>query len=240
MKNIFQAFIESLYAASDAASLLAAMEIVAKAFDLTSFAYLMAPRDLDQVTLISNYPESWTSHYLASGYAKTDPVISRVRRTADPFEWGEGIWLEPLGPQEAKLMDEAGEFGIRSGFSFPLCDQSCRFASVTFAADQYPQAFRQCFAKQRQVLMLVAILFHAEARKMLSPRRLIGSVMLSPRELECLEWAAEGKSAWDIGKIVGLSRRTVSFHLENAKTKLGVRTIPQAVALLVSARQPKR
>lgn len=240
MKNIFQTFIDALSDASDASSLLSAMEKVAAAFDLTSFAYLVASRDRREVNLISNYPEKWTSHYLASGYALSDPVINRVRRMQDPFEWGDGIWPDPLMPTESRLMDEAGEFGIRCGFSFPIHDRSCRFASVTFAADQCPQSLQQCFAKHRQVLQLIAFFFHAEARRMIFPRRLVGSVILSPRELECLEWAAKGKSAWDIGQIIGLSRRTVSFHLENAKMKLGVRTIPQAVTLLMSARYPRR
>lgn len=239
MKNTFQAFIDSLSQASDTSSLLDAMEKVAEAFDLTRFAYLVALRDKRAVSLISNYPGEWTDHYVASGYERADPVISRVRRMVEPFEWGEGIWPEPLMPLESRLMDEAAEFGIRCGFSFPIHDQTCRFASVTFAVDQRPQSFRQCFAKHRQVLQFIAFLFHAEARRRMVPRRLVGSVVLSPRELQCLEWAAKGKSAWDIGQIVGPSRRTISFHLENAKMKLGVRTIPQAVALLMSARQPK-
>ena len=61
-------------------------------------------------------------------------------------------------------------------------------------------------------------------------------VSLSPREYECLEWAAQGKSAWEIGRILGISRHTAAFHLENAKAKLGVRSICQAVARLIASR----
>lgn len=53
---------------------------------------------------------------------------------------------------------------------------------------------------------------------------------LSPRERECITWASQGKSASDIGAIVGISRHTVSFHLENVKRKYKVRTIVQASA----------
>ncbi|MFK5073526.1 helix-turn-helix domain-containing protein, partial [Klebsiella pneumoniae] len=34
---------------------------------------------------------------------------------------------------------------------------------------------------------------------------------LSPREFECLEWSSRGKSAWEIGSILGISRRTAAF-----------------------------
>jgi LuxR family transcriptional regulator, activator of conjugal transfer of Ti plasmids len=73
----------------------------------------------------------------------------------------------------------------------------------------------------------------------LAPERSVFGILLSPREYECLEWAAKGKSAWDIGCILNISRRTAAFHLDNAKSKLGVRTISQAVALLAAALQPR-
>ena len=53
--------------------------------------------------------------------------------------------------------------------------------------------------------------------------------VLSVRQLECLYWAQEGKSATDIGQIVGISGRTVERHLFNACRALGVRTRVQAV-----------
>ncbi|ESY67319.1 hypothetical protein X743_26970 [Mesorhizobium sp. LNHC252B00] len=39
-----------------------------------------------------------------------------------------------------------------------------------------------------------------------------------------------------MGCILGIKPRTVAFHLENAKKKLGVHTKDQAVALLASSR----
>jgi LuxR family transcriptional regulator of spore coat protein len=54
---------------------------------------------------------------------------------------------------------------------------------------------------------------------------------LTARQLECLRWAAAGKSSADIGAIVGLSPRTVDDHLAAACRRLGVRTRVQAVVL---------
>jgi DNA-binding CsgD family transcriptional regulator len=44
-----------------------------------------------------------------------------------------------------------------------------------------------------------------------------------------LSWAAEGKSDWEIGAIIGISENTVHRHIEKAKSILGVRTRMQAV-----------
>lgn len=52
---------------------------------------------------------------------------------------------------------------------------------------------------------------------------------LTTRQLECLAWVQEGKSAHDIGKILGISGRTVDGHLAAACEALGVRRRIQAV-----------
>jgi DNA-binding NarL/FixJ family response regulator len=55
------------------------------------------------------------------------------------------------------------------------------------------------------------------------------SIQLAPREKETLTWAARGKTFGEIGEILGLSRRTVEFHLDRARRKLGVPTRTQAL-----------
>jgi DNA-binding response OmpR family regulator len=54
-------------------------------------------------------------------------------------------------------------------------------------------------------------------------------VQLREREVETLTWAARGKTFEEIGTILSLSRRTVEFHLDNARRKLGVATRTQAL-----------
>jgi LuxR family quorum-sensing system transcriptional regulator SolR len=52
---------------------------------------------------------------------------------------------------------------------------------------------------------------------------------MTARESEILAWVAAGKSDWAIGRILNISGKTVNFHVENAKRKLGVGTRVQAV-----------
>jgi DNA-binding response OmpR family regulator len=54
-------------------------------------------------------------------------------------------------------------------------------------------------------------------------------VGLREREVETLTWAARGKTFQEIGTILSLSKRTVEFHLDNARRKLGVATRTQAL-----------
>ncbi|WP_295558552.1 helix-turn-helix transcriptional regulator [uncultured Hyphomicrobium sp.] len=62
-----------------------------------------------------------------------------------------------------------------------------------------------------------------------------GSDMLvSARELDCLKWTAAGKTAWEASVILGISERTVRFHLNAAREKLNCTTTTQAVAKAIS------
>ena len=47
---------------------------------------------------------------------------------------------------------------------------------------------------------------------------------LNERERETLTWAARGKTSVEIGRILGLAKRTVDFHIDNARVKLGATT----------------
>lgn len=67
--------------------------------------------------------------------------------------------------------------------------------------------------------------------------------LITDRQLECLAWVQEGKSASDIGVILGVSGRTVEGHLIKLCGHLGVKTRVQAVVLarqlgLISREEP--
>src|SRR5215475_3073271 len=49
-------------------------------------------------------------------------------------------------------------------------------------------------------------------------------VELHDREVETLTWVARGKTSAEIAQILGLTKRTVDFHLDNARIKLGAAT----------------
>jgi DNA-binding response OmpR family regulator len=51
---------------------------------------------------------------------------------------------------------------------------------------------------------------------------------LNEREVETLTWAARGKTSAEIAQILGLTKRTVDFHIDNARIKLGAANRIQA------------
>jgi len=49
-------------------------------------------------------------------------------------------------------------------------------------------------------------------------------VHLNDREIEILTWVARGKTSQQIARKLRMSKRTVDFHIDNARVKLGAQT----------------
>ena len=241
MHRVFQRFIDHLSSAIDVEGFSEAMAVTATALDLSCFAYLALPHQPDKKPLvISTYPVNWVAHYLRNHYERFDHVVIQALQSPEPFRWGADLSAGHLSSVQRGLLDEASQFGIRFGFTVPIHDGRGPIAALTFAADQQRPPFEKCVESHARVLQLIAMYFHAHVRRKLSGDRKIGGALLSCRELECLEWAAQGKSAWEIGRILGISRHTVASYLEHAKEKLGVRTIVQAATRLAAAKGEER
>src|ERR1700732_4769877 len=70
------------------------------------------------------------------------------------------------------------------------------------------------------------------ARSELRPK----TIALNEREVEVLTWAARGKTSAEIAKILDLTKRTVDFHIDNARGKLGAATRTEAVLKAATGR----
>jgi len=79
---------------------------------------------------------------------------------------------------------------------------------------------------------IIAARLNGVARTGLWPKALA----LNDREVEALTWAARGKTSAEVGQILGLTKRTVDFHIENARTKLGAATRTEAVLKAATGR----
>ncbi|TIN74366.1 LuxR family transcriptional regulator [Mesorhizobium sp.] len=236
MQAIFERFLERLSESVDEADLRAALADVSSGLDLLAFAYLSLPlRSDEKPTLISNYSASWTARYFENRYQSVDPVIVRARCGGCTFRWGLDLKSFELSQAQQLVFEEAAQFGICCGVTIPIIDRRGNVAAMTFAADEPDPAFFRVANRYEQGLQLIASCFHFFARRKLSSEPMVDGVLLTQREYECLKWAARGKSDWEIGCILGIKRRTVAFHLDNARKKLGVSTTKQAIARLASS-----
>ena len=82
------------------------------------------------------------------------------------------------------------------------------------------------------VRAMLQVISHAAVERAIALRdgqpRTAGA--LSAREAQCLRHVAIGRPDVEIGQMLGISPRTVRFHVDSAKQKLGVSTRIQAVS----------
>src|SRR5688572_6554631 len=75
MQKAYQRFVDILSGQPTRRELEMALAAAAGTLGLPMFAYLLLPEQRSAPSLISNYPGTWTKHYLAHRYDRLDPVI---------------------------------------------------------------------------------------------------------------------------------------------------------------------
>ncbi|MGD9739607.1 MAG: LuxR family transcriptional regulator [Bauldia sp.] len=187
----------------------------------------------DRPLVAMTYSPEWQKHYAQRDYVDIDPVVRAGIGGILPVDWAT---LDRAHPTVRKFFGEAQEFKVGSqGISVPVRGRHGEFAlfSVTSAMDD--REWEKLKQRYMRDFMLLAYNFHAFAlnAEQIEPADDYRD-KLSFREVECLRWTAMGKSAWDTGQIMGVSERTVKFHLENARAKLRAMNTTHAVSKALS------
>ncbi len=224
----YQEHIDALREVQSVAALRDAFATSLKNLGVSWFTYggLRLPRTgrTDPV-IITTYPDEWSRHYNENRYYETDAVVRSGFQNFLPFRWD----TLPLRPKQKRIMSEASEFKIASGLSVPIHGPSGEFALLSVASEMPAADFERVLNESRHHIHVMSLYYHAMINDMFAPDQTVEAIELSPREAEVLSWTSEGKTAWEIGEILGISERTVVFHIENAKQKLGVFNKNQAV-----------
>jgi LuxR family transcriptional activator of conjugal transfer of Ti plasmids len=229
-EHTFQEFVDAVHTADNEAEFERVATRLTRHLGFRWFAYL---RLMDYApVLISSYPKSWTDRYFDLGYQRLDPVVQRARRERGLFSWG-GTAPRPIGTREQRrFFDEAMTFGISSGITVPISGGFGRMAAFTLATDEPIARAERLLADSRDVVHLTGLYFHTHATVKLGQNSdpPAGTAILTQRERQCLAWAAQGKTVADTAVLAEIAPRTVVFHLENARRKLGAASITQCVA----------
>jgi DNA-binding CsgD family transcriptional regulator len=185
-----------------------------------------------------NVPDDICEAYAESGWETRDPVIGEHFQSFQMQYWsgtelsqvlletGESRPIATNNPCCAVLVD----CGIRSGYlcGIPPTTGNDPGSILCFSSGEgHPydpridQILRCLLPHMHVALMRTANRGEVESQ---SPR-------LSGREYQVLNWLREGKSSWDISRVLGITERTVNFHVYNLLLKLGAFNRPQAVAI---------
>ena len=126
-------------------------------------------------------------------------------------------------------MEETERFGVRGAIVAPAYLPGGVIGAVVWATPDAAVDVPAIFARRADELHTLALKFVATHHDLASRRTPSAPAPLTRREIQCLKWAAMGKTDADISQIMHISLPTVRFHQTNAARKLNVMGRPQAI-----------
>jgi DNA-binding CsgD family transcriptional regulator len=159
----------------------------------------------------SSCPEEWIKYYREEGFLEVDPVFQAF---LDPKE---SIYYWEASDPNCPFAKRCKDFDINCKLTFFIRSRTWH-SMVIFS---FKEPCKEILASPAQLSLFEAI-SSIVSSKIYAKTGNLPSLSLTDRELECLRWSSEGKTAEEIGLILFISHWTVTFHLKNIYKKLGV------------------
>lgn len=149
---------------------------------------------------------------------RRDPVMQHCKRSPLPIVWDQGTYVQA---DAADLWETQSAFGFRSGIAVAMHMPNGRHFMFGVDGDRKLTAANVDFTALVADIQLFAVYANEGATRVFGEHAPQSLRTLSERELECLKWVVEGKTAWETGLILGIEERTVTKHLQGCMSKLG-------------------
>lgn len=176
---------------------------------------------------VDNTPRSFTETFTDPVLGRRDPVMQHCKHQCVPIIWDQSTYISGGA---IDLWEHQAQFGYNTGIAMALHLPEGRHFQLGVDRDRpLPSDLGEL---QRVVADLQLFAVHAQdaALRLLLPEvQQPERPALTPREIEALNWTMEGKTAWEVGQILGISERTAVLHVNNAMHKLGCVNKHQAV-----------
>lgn len=176
--------------------------------------------------ILTNWPSEWIERWVDGNYVFHDPVFQHALRTGKPFLWSSTY--DQASKMGKRILEESRSFGLVDGIAIPIATEFGPLGCITLGAD-HPELSKE----DLQMLEMVSIHFFQHVQMLRKPDGSEIFGLLTKRETEVLHFVAEGKTNWEIGKILNLSEFSIKDHVHNLTTKLNANNRTQAVAVAI-------
>ena len=174
------------------------------------------------------YSDRSVRHCVGRNPVSIDSAVRLELTSSHPLDWQSSA---NHGARAGNGFASADETGAPA--TFPLRTFHGETAVFGIIPDLQPsEPMKQVKGAVRD-FQILANYFHSHVLRM-NGHNADEEMLVSARELDCLKWTAAGKTAWEASVILGISERTVRFHLNAAREKMQCATTTQAVAKAVA------
>lgn len=173
--------------------------------------------------------EYWNERSLAL----ESPFLLAARVVSEPFFFADGrfgAW-RPIPALDGVDTSRIGDVGVAAGIIAPV-HQPRAVGAIVWVSPDPALDIRAIYADRAEHFQATAARFigaYADAAGLTPAGR--APPQLTRREIQCVKLAAGGKTDDEIAAILALSRRTATFHVQNAASKLGASSRSQTVHL---------
>ncbi|WP_075291352.1 helix-turn-helix transcriptional regulator [Pararhizobium arenae] len=170
--------------------------------------------------VLSNWPSDLVRRYDLAGCFGLSPLVDRLRQTKLPMFSATDALMQAEGGDRAELAWEGMDNTFAVHLHTTYGESYIATLSGTRAAPDESET--------ANIFMALVKLFECLERTFEAGSS--ARDKLSAREIECLRWAAAGKSSDEIAIILGISAYTVSSYFKTATRKLDAVNRMQAIA----------
>ncbi len=204
-------------------------------FPMVCYSYMPTTRLADgrwtpPPLLTRGYPPGWDAAW--ERHSCNDPYYHACFDGNLAIDWRNIQLREDLTSQERDSWHYLADKQLHRGLTVPIHLPGRRFAFVSVLGEAGDDdEWNDLVRATRETLFVIAHHFHTASFHKFNnpfPQRRAGD--LSARELECLKWAAHGKTADEIASIIDRSVETVRVHLKRAVVKLDASNRAHAIA----------
>lgn len=176
---------------------------------------------------VDNVPRAYSEAFHSASNGRRDPVMQHCKRKSVPIIWDQSTYVASgLGDK----WEEQARFGMSSGICLALHMPEGRHFLLGVDRDRAVESDAHELTRVVADLQLFAVYAQEAAFNIFVPASPDPQLpALTPRELEVMRWTMEGKTAWEVGELLGIAERTAVLHVNNATHKLGCVNKHQAV-----------
>lgn len=186
---------------------------------------LPMPVTQPRVAWWSNYPDRWLDRYFSNNYLDIDPLIQQATRSMRPL-----VWASDSHETQPQFWEEAGAHGVRYGWAMSTCGPHMATGLLSLARSGQAITASELDETEMKLVWLAHLMHELVGTAEMDASIPESACHLTDREREVLRWSASGKTVEDISKILGITERTVTFHVTSSLYKLNVTNKTQAVA----------
>src|SRR5512134_1327713 len=151
--------------------------------------------------VVDNAPQAYLGSYNNTSTHRRDPVMQHCRRQSLPIIWDQATYTSQ---GQGDLWEEQARFGYQTGIAMALHLPEGRHFMLGVDRDSALPSDRHELTRLVADLQLFAVHALDAAMRVLVPANPSHDApSLTPRELEALRWTMDGKTAWEVGSILG-------------------------------------